>query len=62
MGTMGARTNGLLSNVKGLGTAGRTHGSFAEWPWPSDTECGLVFLSIIFYVPGKGPGTSDYGS
>jgi hypothetical protein len=23
---------------------------------------GLVFLSIIFYVPVKGPGTSDYGS
>jgi len=33
MGTMGARTNGLLSNVKGLGTAGRTHGNVAEWPW-----------------------------
>jgi hypothetical protein len=28
----------------------------------ADTECALVFLSIIFYVPGKGPGTCDYGS
>ncbi len=30
---MGARTDGLLSNVKGMGTAGRTHGNIAEWPW-----------------------------
>jgi hypothetical protein len=29
---MGARTDGLLPNVKGMGTAGRTHGNIAKWP------------------------------